>query len=338
MTNKNLKHLDSSYWNPHHPQLPRLFLAPMEGLGDSFFRGAMACLGGMDEMSTEFLRVPKNAHVKSLAKRFNSNELQGKVPLATQIMGQDPDLLASMAVQLHSRGAPRIDLNCGCPSNTVVGRGAGSSLLKTPDTLYKIIDTINKSIPIPLTVKIRSGFDSESLFFDVLDAVEEGGASFITIHPRTKMQGYSGKANWNLIAQAKDRLNIPVVGNGDIVTLRDALRIKKQTNCDGLMIGRGAIIRPWVFHEIKAHFLGTPRVCPVQASTTFLNHFFELMEASDTPPKTKINKLKQCINYLFQNNRFIFKEKRELLRLQIKEAGPFQKEILSKLQTHLALL
>ncbi|MCH1429728.1 MAG: tRNA-dihydrouridine synthase family protein [Chlamydiales bacterium] len=338
MTKKNLKTLPADYWSPEVPKLPRLFLAPMEGLGDIFFRQAMSKIGGMDEMCTEFLRVPSNAHVRSLSKKFNPNELASSIPLACQIMGQDPDLLTQMGIHLYLRGAPRIDLNCGCPSNTVVGRGAGSSLLRTPDILYKIVRNMSSSIPIPVSVKIRSGFEDTSLFTEVLSAVQDAGASFITIHPRTKRQGYSGKANWQLIADAKKYLNIPVVGNGDLITVQDVLKLHQLSQCDGLMIGRGAIIRPWIFHEIKAHFSGAERPCPVKVSANFLNYFLDALIAADIPNKTKINKLKQCTNYLFQNNLPVSKEKKKLLRIQAEEANVFQKQILSKLEPHLALL
>src|ERR1700733_2263762 len=136
---------------------PFLLLAPMEGVGDRSFRKAMASIGGFDEAVTEFIRVPTNAHVKSLAKVYQANETT-PIPLAAQIMGSDPDLMGAMAHEIATRGAPRIDLNCGCPSNTVTGRGAGSSLLKDPNLLFQNAQAMVRAVPVPVTLKMRSGY------------------------------------------------------------------------------------------------------------------------------------------------------------------------------------
>lgn len=228
----------------------KLYLAPMEGVGDRPFRKAMATIGGYDEGVTEFIRVPLNAHIKSLAREYNPHET-APIPLAAQIMGGEPDLMAEMTVELALKGAPRVDLNCGCPSRRVTGRGAGSSLLKEPNHLNAIASAMVKSVSIPVTLKMRSGFDDISLFKENLMAAQESGVKFITLHPRTKVDGYGPPARWDLIAEAKSLLKIPLVGNGDILTPADAARMVKETNCDALMIGRGAVINPFIFHEIK---------------------------------------------------------------------------------------
>lgn len=189
-------------------------------MGDRCFRKAMAFVGGFDEAVTDFLRVPTNAHVKSLACQYQVDEIT-PIPLAAQIMGSDPDLMAAMAKEIEKRGAPRIDLNCGCPSNTVTGRGAGSSLLKDPTFLYENAKAIVKAVSIPVTVKMRSGFEDTSLFKENLLAAQESGISYLTLHPRTKLEGYGPPANWDLIAEAKRFLKIPVVGNGDILKVED---------------------------------------------------------------------------------------------------------------------
>src|SRR5271163_4146440 len=150
---------------------PYLFLAPMEGVGDRCFRRAMASVGGFDEAVTDFLRVPTNAHVQSLARAYQADET-APIPLAAQLMGSDPELMAAMAQEIEARGAPRIDLNCGCPSNTVTGRGAGSSLLKDPEFLYQVAKSIVKAVSIPVTVKMRSGYADISLFKENLLAAQ----------------------------------------------------------------------------------------------------------------------------------------------------------------------
>ena len=149
-------------------KIPKLFLAPMEGVASDFFRKAISTIGGFDECCTEFLRVPINANCKSLAKEYVSNNT-APIPQAAQIMGSDPILLAEMTHYLIERGAPRVDLNCGCPSNVVTGKGSGSSLLKTPDLIFKILSAMKSvSKNTPITAKIRAGYEDTSLLEDNL--------------------------------------------------------------------------------------------------------------------------------------------------------------------------
>ena len=278
---------------------PYLQLAPMEGVGDSCFRKAMASIGGFDEAVRDFLRVPMNAHVKSLSKVYSPDELSS-IPLAAQIMGSDTTLMAAMAQELMLRGAPRIDVNCGCPSHTVTGRGAGSSLLKDPNLLFQVVQSVVHAVSIPVTIKMRSGYDDISLFKENLFAAQESGVRYITLHPRTKVDGYGPPAKWDLIAEAKSLLKLPVVGNGDILTVADALTMLQTTKCDGLMIGRGSVVNPFIFHQIRAHF----------AKEHFIPTWEKLMEyfdvylrsiSSDTPMRVRVNKLKQLLGFLFKN-------------------------------------
>lgn len=284
----------------------------MEGVGDRCFRKAIASIGGFDEAVAEFLRVPANAHIKSLAKQYDAQETT-PFPLAAQIMGSNPELMGLMAQELEANGAPRIDLNCGCPSNTVTGRGAGSSLLKTPDLLNEIAKEIVRSVSIPVTIKMRSGYEDLSLFRENLLAAEESGVQFITLHPRTKVDGYGPPAKWDLIAEAKSILKIPVVGNGDILNAEDAVRMMKQTGCDALMVGRGAVINPFIFHEIKCHFSGMP----FNREWHKLVNFFTIFQkelSPESPDRAKINKLKQLMGFLFKGNDFLLERRQEVLR------------------------
>lgn len=284
----------------NNEECPPLFLAPMEGVGDRAFRKAMSSVGGFDHACTEFIRVPCNAHVKSLAKVYE-HDLTAPIPQAAQLMGEDPDLMAAMAVEIEQRLAPRIDLNCGCPSNTVTGKGAGSSLLKTPELLHKIAKAMVEAVKIPVTAKLRSGFEDTSLFKENLLAAEESGIQFLTLHPRTKEDGYKAPANWELIAEAKSLLKIPVVGNGDLLTVEDALRMLKLTHSDALMIGRGAVINPFIFHEIKAFFAKKPFQIPFSALHHFLMTFVQNF-SHDLSERGRMNKLKQLFGFLFQKN------------------------------------
>lgn len=289
---------------------PFLILAPMEGVGDRCFRKAMATVGGFDEAVTDFMRVPTNAHVKSLAIEYQAEETV-PIPLAAQIMGSDPELMAAMAQELEMRGAPRIDINCGCPSNTVTGRGAGSSLLKDPNFLHENAKAVVRAVSIPVTVKMRSGYQDTSLFKENLMAAQESGISYLTLHPRTKVEGYGPPANWDLIAQAKSFLKIPIVGNGDILNVKDALNMLSHTKCDALMIGRGSVINPFIFHQIRAHFSKKPYASTNEKLTHYLNAYLQYIP-SDMPSRTKINKMKQLMSFLFKNSEKLL-EKRMLM-------------------------
>lgn len=290
---------------------PYLILAPMEGVGDRTFRKAMASIAGFDEAVTDFLRVPTNAHVKSLASQYQVDEIT-PIPLAAQIMGSDPELMAAMAQEIEKKGAPRIDLNCGCPSNTVTGRGAGSSLLKEPNYLHQIAKAIVKAVSIPVTVKMRSGFENTSLFKENLLAAQESGISYLTLHPRTKVDGYGPPANWDLIAEAKQVLKIPVVGNGDILNVADALRMLSHTKCDALMIGRGSVINPYIFHQIRSHFAGKPFHFSIENLSKYI-HVYRSHISCDIPVKTKINKLKQLMSFIFRGSPQLLSKRQAVL-------------------------
>lgn len=300
---------------------PYLQLAPMEGVGDACFRKAIASIGGFDEAVRDFLRVPVNAHVKSLSKVYSANEL-APIPLAAQIMGSDNELMAAMAHELMLRGAPRIDVNCGCPSNTVTGRGAGSSLLKDPDVLYQVAKSVADSVSIPVTVKMRSGYEDISLFKENLLAAQESGARYITLHPRTKVEGYGPPARWDLIAEAKSLLKIPVVGNGDILTIENVLDILRSTGCDALMIGRGSVINPFIFKQIRAHFSKVPYIPKWED----LMRYFEIYQATmapGTPMKMRVNKLKQLLGFLFKSSPQLLEHRQKLLTASYPNADSF---------------
>ncbi len=300
---------------------PFLILAPMEGVGDRCFRKAMASIGGFDEGVRDFLRVPTNAHVKSLAVQYVANEI-APIPLAAQLMGSDPELMADMAREMEMRGAKRIDLNCGCPSNTVTGRGAGSSLLKDPSFLHQIAKAMVNAVSVPVTAKLRSGFEDTSLFKENLLAAQESGIAYLTLHPRTKVDGYGPPANWDLIAEAKSILDIPVVGNGDILKVDDALRMLSHTRCDALMIGRGSVINPFIFHQIKSHF-AKKTYSPKWAD---LLRYFEIYLAEtalDIPEKNKVNKMKQLLGFLFKGNEILQSKREEILKSAYKTITEF---------------
>lgn len=322
-----------------HPLLPKnadgcpfLILAPMEGVGDDCFRRAIATIGGFDEAVRDFLRVPTNAHVKSLAQVYQADELS-PIPLAAQLMGSDCELMAEMAKEVERRGAKRIDLNCGCPSNTVTGRGAGSSLLKEPDHLHKVAKAMVQAVSVPVTAKLRSGFDDISLFKENLLAAQESGIAYLTLHPRTKVDGYGPPARWDLIALAKSILKIPVVGNGDILSVQDALRMLKETHCDALMIGRGSVINPFIFLEIKAHFANQKHPYCWDTLVSYLYTYLSSM-AEATPARTKVNKMKQLLGFLFKANESLLEKRQSVLQMAHKDAGELIEAVLPLLRSY----
>jgi tRNA-dihydrouridine synthase C len=309
---------------------PYLILAPMEGVGDRTFRKSMSAIGGFDEAVTEFISVPCNAHVQSLAKVYLADETY-PIPLAAQLMGADAELMALMSQEMEKRGAPRIDLNCGCPSKTVTGRGAGSSLLRQPDHLHVVAKAMVQAVNVPVTLKMRSGFEDTSLFKENLLAAQESGVRYITLHPRTKVDGYGPPAKWEMIALAKTIVSIPVVGNGDILNVEDALRMLKMTNCDGLMIGRGSVINPFIFHQIRAHFAGTSYTKTWSELKRYLDTY-QAQTPVTMPLKTQVNKLKQMMSFIFKGNPKLLERRNAVLTLKSFDPTSFMQEALPLLQ------
>lgn len=175
------------------------------------------------------------------------------IPVGIQIFGSEPSTMAEASKILckHFHHIALIDINMGCPVPKVALRAqAGSALLKNPEKVYEIVSSVKKAVPIPVTVKIRSGWDSNSInAVEIASIVEKAGADAITVHPRTRSQGYSGKADWNIIKQVKEKVSIPVIGNGDILSCYDAKRMIDETGCDAIMIGRGVLGNPWLIKE-----------------------------------------------------------------------------------------
>lgn len=241
---------------------PRLILAPMEVLGDRQFRSAISVIGGMDEAVHEFIRIASASPraIDGVIKHRYSADEMGTTPLAAQIMGDDPAAMSYAAGLLATTyNAPRVDLNCGCPSKRVNGKGAGASMLLDPDRIFDVtramVDAVQGKAPV--SVKIRSGFEDTALFKENVCAVRDAGARYLTVHPRTRRQAYTGNADWRLIADAK-RLcgaRTEVVGNGDVVSAEDAHRMIASTGCDHMMVGRGAVANPWIFWEIRSLLL-----------------------------------------------------------------------------------
>ena len=226
-------------------------LAPMAGVADCAFRELCASYGAAYTV-TEMVSS-KGIHYNS-KKSAELMELTDKErPSGIQIFGNEPKTMADAAVFAMQFKPDFIDINMGCPAPKISGNGAGSALMKNPDLCGKIVEAVCKAVDVPITVKIRKGWDDKSVnAVEVAKICEQAGASAITVHGRTREQFYSGKADLDIIAEVKKAVNIPVIGNGDITNANDAAQMLEKTNCDMVMIGRGALGNPWIFREINA--------------------------------------------------------------------------------------
>ncbi|QTA83175.1 putative tRNA-dihydrouridine synthase [Desulfonema limicola] len=190
-------------------------------------------------------------------------------PVSIQIFGSDPDIMAEAARMVEESGADILDINFGCSVKKIIKTGSGAALMKTPLLAESILKSVRKAINIPMTIKIRSGWDSSgNQAVHIAKLAEDCGVDAVAVHPRTAAQGFRGQADWSVISRVKQSISIPVLGNGDIIKAEDALIMKKQTNCNGVMIGRAAIGRPWIFSQITALAQGK-RISPVEISLRF---------------------------------------------------------------------
>ena len=228
----------------------QVVLAPMAGICNSSFRRIckeMGCGLIYAEMVSDKAIMYENK--KTIDMLYMTEEER---PISQQIFGTDKESFVIAAKYIYENMHPDIiDINMGCPVPKVAVRAqAGAGLLKSPEKIYEIVKAVVKSVPIPVTVKIRSGWDQQHInAVEVAKIVEQAGASAICVHPRTRNQGYSGKADWNIIKQVKASVSIPVIGNGDITTCEDAKRMLEETGCDAIMIGRGILGNPWLIKE-----------------------------------------------------------------------------------------
>lgn len=230
-----------------------LYLAPMAGVTDMVFRQICKELGA-DVMVTEFVSAEGIVQRDDRTRKYVEFTDEQR-PLGVQLFGANPTALAEAAKKIIDWKQPDfIDINFGCPVNKVVSRNGGSSLLRDCPTLAAVASTLAKAVSIPVTAKMRIGWDANSINApEVVHILEDCGIAAIAIHGRTKAQGYTGEANWDVIAQCADGVKIPVIGNGDISTGQDVERRLRETNVSGLMIGRAAMNNPWFFKEAREY-------------------------------------------------------------------------------------
>lgn len=255
-------------------------LAPMAGVADRAFREL--CVGyGASYVVSEMISS-KGVSMGDRKSKQLSYLSEEERPAAVQIFGSDPDIMAQSVERVMESRPQIIDINMGCPAPKIAGNGGGASLMKNPELAEKIVRAVVKESPVPVTVKIRSGWD-----FDTINAVEmakraeQAGASAVTVHGRTRSQMYAPPVNIDIIAEVKKALSIPVIGNGDITDEQSAALMLENTNCDLIMVGRGALGRPWVFSQINA-YLEYGRVLPEppvsERMRVMINHIKKICE------------------------------------------------------------
>lgn len=230
-----------------------LILSPMDGFSDLPYR--LICREYGSAMSyTEFTACEAILRDAAPALRQLDYDPREKPQLSFQIFDSDEDRIVACAQKIEALGPGIIDLNMGCSVSGVSGRGAGAGLLRDPRKIGRIFNRMSQAVKVPVTGKIRLGWDAKTLnYLEVARILEDNGAALIAVHGRTREQAYKGTANWDAIAEVKRTVNIPVIGNGDVRTVADIARIKAHTGCDGVMIGRAAIGNPWIFQRKDRH-------------------------------------------------------------------------------------
>ncbi len=287
--------LPNEYRVAHIEVRPNIVLAPMAGVTDSVFRRLMRSLGGLGLVTTEMTNAA-SVSPKAMKRHRLLDYLPQERPLAMQLSGNDPALVADAARQCEALGADIIDINCGCPSPKVTGGGHGSALLRDLPKMGRLLEAVRGAVSIPVTLKFRAGWDDESLnYLDTARLAEATGMSAIALHPRTKSQGYAGSADWSRIAEVKRAVSIPVVGSGDVKSAADALERLRETGVDGVMIGRGAMSNPWIFLQVEQLRAGEPVFQPSAADKcSFLLRYMDML-LETLPEHQATGKIKQLI-------------------------------------------
>ena len=279
----------------------RVILAPMQGVLDPPVRELLTEFNEYDLCISEFVRVvdqllPSKVFYRLCPELLNGGKTASGTPVRVQLLGQSPEWLAENALRAVELGSPGVDLNCGCPSKTVNGSNGGASLLKQPELIYQATKAIRQAVPshLPVSVKVRLGWDSDQAAFEIADAVEQGGATEIAVHGRTKTDGYRAeRINWKKIGEIRQRLSIPVIANGEIWNWRDGQDCLQATGCEALMIGRGALNIPNLSHVVKHNVnkLSWEQILPI------LQKYAQVENAHDTG-FYHIARIKQWLQYL----------------------------------------
>jgi len=267
----------------------------MAGVTDTVFRRVIRSLGACGLIMTEFTSAEGMTRQSARTLRYLYFD-EDEHPIAGQIFGSDPQVMASAAALIEDLGFDTADINLGCPVKKVVKCG-GSGLLRDLPHLERLFRAVRAAVRIPLTIKIRSGWDENNIVaMDVARMAEDIGIEAIAVHPRTRMQGYAGSADWSVIRAVKQAVKIPVIGNGDIRTPQDAVRMIEETGCDAVMIGRTASSNPWIFRQIADYIASGRYREPTEGDRhQLLMEYFQSLVASEMPDA--VGKMKQFATY-----------------------------------------
>jgi len=277
---------------------PPLILAPVAGYTDTLFRQAVKGLGGCGLVVSELVStegMTRNQDQSFHLARFEEAER----PVSIQIFGSDPGRMAESAAMVQQMGADIVDINLGCPVKKVVRQGGGSNLLRDLPLLRQIFTAVRAAVSMPLTVKIRAGWDRNSInAVEVLKLAEDCGVEALAIHGRTRCDMFSGQADWSVIALVKENARIPIMGNGDVFTPVDAERMFRETHVDGVMIGRGVLANPWLLRQCHDHLSGNPTAAVSQRDKAeFMMRFLDRIR-SEVPEPVALGKMKKMGGYL----------------------------------------
>jgi len=274
---------------------PPLALAPMAEVTDTYYRSLIKELGGAGLVVSEFISaegLTRNNVRSTQMLAFNENER----PVAIQIYGGDPDRMDDAAAIVEEQGVDIVDINMGCPVRKIVNNGAGSALLKDFDRAARVVEKIRQRVKIPVTVKVRKGWESDDVI-PLLKRFEDMGVAAIAIHGRTRNEAYTGASDWNYIADVKSELRIPVFGNGDVKTAADAIRMFEQTKVDGVMIGRAALHNPFIFRDIHAYVSGVPVTNEVERRIEAMQRYLSKIDGAPQIEKWKLHKARTVIGW-----------------------------------------
>jgi nifR3 family TIM-barrel protein len=277
---------------------PPLVLAPIAGHTDSLFRQAIKSLGGCGLVVSELVSTEGMTRHQDRTLHLTRFE-KCERPVSIQIFGSDPERMAESAVMVQDMGADIVDINVGCPVKKVVNQGGGSNLLRDLSLLERIFKAVRKAVSIPLTAKIRTGWDRTSTnAIEVLKIAEGCGLEALAIHGRSRCDLFAGQADWSVIACVKQAASIPVIGNGDIFEPSDAERMFRETGVDGVMIGRGVLSNPWLMRQCHEHLCGNPvHGVTLQEKADFMLSFLRRL-SQGIPPIAAVGKMKRMGGYL----------------------------------------
>lgn len=287
----------------------RILLAPMEGLLDHTLRDMLTRVGGVDLCVSEFIRVtntvlPRRAFIRVAPELLNNSCTVAGVPVRVQLLGSDPDYLAANAAALAELAPAGIDLNFGCPAKTVNQHRGGAVLLDEPELVGQIVHAVRRAVPahIPVSAKMRLGYNDDRRAEECAQAIEAAGASDLVVHARTKAHGYRPPAYWERIADLRQHVRMPMVANGEIWTLADALRCREVTGCDRIMIGRGMVADPGLAlaiaqHDAAATDGSTPSAVSWGQIVGLMRLFWQGI-ALRVAPRHRAGRLKQWLNYM----------------------------------------